>query len=242
MTERTLANQHRPAQTRIMQFDGELAWFHATVTTYGAWLPGDPRGFRTRDHREHIEGDYKAPPTVDYSRRQSRSQALMAQPAVTLAASHRLLVTDTFLRTLDYYGLDAACIATAGRHVHVLCKLPGRTGRRVVAGMKRETTNRLKAHGHHGKVWANRSRIEPIRDCRHWSNTMGYIIRHEMRGGALWVWEGPQSCTPQTHLDASVIREARVAQRVREEGERWYQRLPIVDPSENVTGENESGS
>ncbi|WP_437230609.1 hypothetical protein SH661x_002053 [Planctomicrobium sp. SH661] len=40
----------------------ELVWFHVTLTTYGAWLPGDPRGFRTRHHREHVEGDYRDPP------------------------------------------------------------------------------------------------------------------------------------------------------------------------------------
>jgi hypothetical protein len=32
--------------------------------TYGTWLPGDPKGFRTRHHREHIEGDYKKPPAM----------------------------------------------------------------------------------------------------------------------------------------------------------------------------------
>jgi hypothetical protein len=39
-------------------------WFHVILTTYGAWLPGDPRGFRTRHHRDHVEGDYKSPPPV----------------------------------------------------------------------------------------------------------------------------------------------------------------------------------
>jgi hypothetical protein len=37
-------------------------WYHVTGSTYGAWLPGDPRGFRTRHHRQHVEGDYKDPP------------------------------------------------------------------------------------------------------------------------------------------------------------------------------------
>ena len=225
-----------------MQFDGELAWFHTTVTTYGAWLPGDPRGFRTRNHREHVEGDYKAPPTIDYSRRQSRSQALMTHSAVTLGRTERFEVTETFLRTLDYYGLDAACIGTAGRHVHVLCKLPPSDGRKVVAGLKRETTRWLKTKGRQGKVWAGRSRIEPIRDCRHWSNTMGYIIRHEMRGGALWVWKGPQSCTPQTRIDAESIRLARVRERILAEGDQWFQRLPILNSGEDATDGSEFGS
>ena len=36
--------------------------YHLIWGTYGSWLPGDPRGFRTRRHREHVEGDYKHPP------------------------------------------------------------------------------------------------------------------------------------------------------------------------------------
>ena len=42
----------------------DFSWYHVVLTTYGAWLPGDPRGFRTRHHREHVPGDYKAPPPV----------------------------------------------------------------------------------------------------------------------------------------------------------------------------------
>lgn len=35
--------------------DFKGAWFHCIATTYGAWLYGDSRGFRTRHHREHVE-------------------------------------------------------------------------------------------------------------------------------------------------------------------------------------------
>jgi len=38
-------------------------WYHCVVTTYGAWLRGDPRGWRSRHHREHIQGDYRRPPS-----------------------------------------------------------------------------------------------------------------------------------------------------------------------------------
>ena len=37
-------------------------WFHIIGNTYGTWVRGDPKGFRTLHHREHIEGDYKHPP------------------------------------------------------------------------------------------------------------------------------------------------------------------------------------
>jgi hypothetical protein len=34
-------------------------WFHVVLTVYGNWLPGDPRGFRTPKHEEHVEGIIK---------------------------------------------------------------------------------------------------------------------------------------------------------------------------------------
>ena len=45
--------------------DMKGTWFHCISTTYGAWLYGDARGFRTRHHREHIVGDYRSPPPIE---------------------------------------------------------------------------------------------------------------------------------------------------------------------------------
>jgi hypothetical protein len=52
----------------------EGSWIHFVETVYGAWLYGDARGFRTRHHREHVEGDYKNPPPAGmYDARRRRS-------------------------------------------------------------------------------------------------------------------------------------------------------------------------
>jgi hypothetical protein len=32
-------------------------WYHCVANTYGTWLPGDPRGWRSCHHRERVEGD-----------------------------------------------------------------------------------------------------------------------------------------------------------------------------------------
>ena len=37
-------------------------WYHVTANTYGTWLRGDPRGWRERHHRKHVEGDYQTRP------------------------------------------------------------------------------------------------------------------------------------------------------------------------------------
>src|SRR2546430_1609317 len=43
------------------------AWnggYHCTGSTYGTWLRGDPRGWRSSKHHVHVDGDYKKrPPT-----------------------------------------------------------------------------------------------------------------------------------------------------------------------------------
>ena len=38
------------------------SWYHCNGTFKGNWLRGDERGWRSRNHREHVEGDYKNPP------------------------------------------------------------------------------------------------------------------------------------------------------------------------------------
>src|SRR5258708_24422024 len=39
-----------------------MRWRHVIISTYNSWLPGDPRGFRSVDHKIHSSGDYKNPP------------------------------------------------------------------------------------------------------------------------------------------------------------------------------------
>ena len=61
-----------PARKSVAAVAGERAWFHIVLTTYGSWLYGDERGFRTRGHREHVEGDYKRPPTAGLYRHKAQ--------------------------------------------------------------------------------------------------------------------------------------------------------------------------
>src|SRR5262245_36991735 len=65
-------------------------WFHVVISTYGSWLQGDPRGFPSRHHREHVEGDYKNPPPpgsfANYRRQNLRS---LKQPPVIVAPEFR---------------------------------------------------------------------------------------------------------------------------------------------------------
>src|SRR6266571_4906356 len=60
-------------------------WYHVMGHTYGSWLYGDPRGFRTRHHREHVEGDYKNPPPPgSYENLEQCSRASLKQAPVVI--------------------------------------------------------------------------------------------------------------------------------------------------------------
>ena len=171
-------------------------WFHVTLTTYGAWLPGDPRGFRTRHHREHVEGDYQSPPKEDYRWRRRHSQALQKLPTVTFAPAHRRVVRDALLKQLHAFQLDVTIVAVAGRHAHLLCKLPDRRAAYIVGRAKSFATRSLRPHGYADRVWANGEGMKPVTDCAHWSKVVAYVKRHSDRNAAVWIWEGPTIASP----------------------------------------------
>ena len=80
------------AQSKRAPHEFEGRWYHCVSTTYGAWLYGDARGFRTRHHRRHVDGDYKHRPPADsytHTRATSVYTAAMLRPrtAVAIAAA-----------------------------------------------------------------------------------------------------------------------------------------------------------
>src|SRR5687768_3104336 len=167
----------------------EFAWYHITVSTYGAWLPGDPRGFRTRHHREHVEGDYKNPPPAGKYRSQcERSKRLLKQPPVIIPADLRSVVGASLRDKLTTFGAWVLCLSVGGQHVHLLAKMPpGPVPRRWVGLAKRQATFALKDRGWVGKLWAIRGKVTPIRDRAHQENTFRYILAHAREGA--WVWD-----------------------------------------------------
>lgn len=164
-------------------------WFHLTTHTYGAWLYGDPRGFRTRHHREHVEGDYKNPPPRGaYDRQLARSKALMTQDVVRLSPEWRAVFGPALLEKLQEFGAQVLCVALSATHAHVLAKMPGGdVPRQWLGRAKMHATFTGKDRGWTGKLWAVRGKVNPIKDRQHQLNTFYYILRH-VREGA-WVWD-----------------------------------------------------
>ena len=162
-------------------------WYHLIATTYGAWLYGDSRGFRTRHHREHVEGDYKNPPPPGkYAEQERRSRESMPQESVVLPVALRPVVGACVLERLRGLGSLVITISVSGQHLHVLAKMPFGEPRRWLGLAKRHVWFELRDRAWQGKLWGKRSKAIPVQDRKHQLNTHHYILRHARQGA--WVW------------------------------------------------------
>jgi hypothetical protein len=164
-------------------------WVHFVETTYGAWLRGDARGFRTRHHREHVEGDYKCPPpTGTHTKIRNRSLKLLKQPPVTLAKTWRPILGIALREKLVEKGSLVLCMAVARQHVHVLAKMPVGTDPRFVMGLaKKNATFEARRRGWSGELWAKRGKEVEVKSRAHQLRAYEYILAHRDQGA--WVWD-----------------------------------------------------
>ncbi len=165
----------------------QLRWFHATSHTYGVWLPGDPRGFRTRHHREHVEGDYKNPPPPGaHADRLARSRRLLVQEPVVLAPEWRPVVGAAVRDRLAQLGAEVLAVAMSATHLHVQARTPVDEVRRWLGIAKCHAWFVARDRDWVGRIWAKRSKALPVRDRGHQVNVFNYIRRHADEGA--WVW------------------------------------------------------
>lgn len=76
-------------------------WYHCMGHTYGTWLPGDPKGFRTRHHRIHVEGDYRnPPPNGKYDALHEAAKRAMRRAPVFLDREQRRRALDELVASL----------------------------------------------------------------------------------------------------------------------------------------------
>jgi hypothetical protein len=161
-------------------------WHHATLTTYGAWLHGDNRGFRTRHHRQHVEGDYNNPPPEErYSFESQRSRELLRQGVVTLPKELRPIISAALADRLSGLGAWVLCIALSGQHAHLLVNLPLGSAREWVGLAKKHSWFVARECGWQGRLWGARSRATLVRSRAHQLNTYRYILRHADQGA--WI-------------------------------------------------------
>ena len=133
--------------------------------TFGTWLPGDPKGFRARHHREHVDGDYKYPPPKGkYDERWKRSKALMKRDPVYLTPAQRKRAVEEFVRSFKKWGIELRVLSIDRVHIHALARFPDHNPRHFVGLAKKESSAYIKRDGlaPDGGLWAVRCKCLPI--------------------------------------------------------------------------------
>ncbi|HEX3872244.1 MAG TPA: hypothetical protein VHV77_17485 [Pirellulales bacterium] len=165
-------------------------WHHVILTGYGAWPDGDARGFRTRRHRQHVDGDYKNPPPAGkYAAREKHSRLTLKQSAVEFSSEWRPIVGTAVCDRLREFGCWVLCVAAARQHVHLLVKIPAAKVRAWIGRAKMHATFVMHEGGWQGKVWAVRCKVVRIRNRAHQMNTFYYICDHVEEGAWVGVWK-----------------------------------------------------
>src|SRR4051812_43124354 len=132
--------------------------YHCMGNTYGTWLPGDRRGFRTRHHKRDVPYDYKHPPPKGlYDRLYKRSKALMRYAPVYLETTEqRRRVLEEFVGSLLRRGIEVAIVSVDRVHWHALARFPDHNPRHWLGIAKRESSHYCKQTGHapEGGLWS----------------------------------------------------------------------------------------
>jgi hypothetical protein len=189
-------------------------WFHVNGHTYGTWLRGDPRGWRARNHREHVDGDYRNPPPPGrYDRLHDQSKGLMNRAPVHLSVEARQVACRAMLESLHHQRIEVAAISVDDHHYHILARFPipasERTTRprgsnpwtssrrdgnthlayvRHVVGLAKSRSARAISESNlvaPGGVWAIRFKVTPVSDQSHFANVERYVLDHARRGATV---------------------------------------------------------
>lgn len=162
-------------------------WYHVNGNTYGTWLPGDKRGWRSRHHKVHVDGDYKNPPPPGtYDALHKHAESVIDRPRVSLDLNQRRLVGQALVEMLLKQEVELLALSIDAVHFHLLARFGDRPARTIVGRAKKHATFTLQREGHNGRVWGKRTRILPINDRSHQVNVFNYILSHADRGA--WVW------------------------------------------------------
>jgi hypothetical protein len=188
-----------------------LPWVHITSSYRGHWLPGDGRGFRSRQHRIHSEYFYKdTVPTEQHKGLREYAQRI-SKDKVLLTKSHRRTMLAAMVEKLAEMELPAAIIALAPTHCHALVKV-GDADAKPLFGRAKQAGSHAIRHQVPGRVWGQSGDVDRVRGFTHLASAFWYIKDHETQGAVLW-WNPKieQECEKHHPAARQAERLARIA-------------------------------
>lgn len=166
-----------------------LKWFHVQWGTYGSWLPGDPRGFRNRDHRVHSSGNYKSPPPEgEHAGLRRYARMVQREDAVVFTSELRAMAGEAIVEKAADVPIPMAALAVCAKHVHALLKLDPRSVGIDVGKLKRHSSHVTRMHLK-GSVWRARKHEVAVTTMTQFRACLKYIERHRDEGAFTWLDE-----------------------------------------------------
>ncbi|HEX3316343.1 MAG TPA: transposase [Gemmataceae bacterium] len=162
-----------------------MCWRHVVFGPLNSWLPGDARGFRTRDHKLHSSGDYINPPPPDEHARLLKYSQNMSDDPVILPNELREVVGKAVLKKLQEEQTRVLAIAVAGMHVHCFAELPEdkRVAKAIVGRCKMKSSHAIRSKMP-GRVWAGGGGLKRIKTKEYQRRVYRYILRQR----DAWIW------------------------------------------------------
>ena len=166
-------------------------WYHIIINTRGSWLTGDPRGFRSRNHRKHSAGDYKNPPPAGQHAGLHKVIRENSRAAVKLPADLYCVIGESMLAKAESQEHRILALAVDAHHAHVLAELPvdRKLVKQIVGSWKQRASHAVRDRLP-GVIWSKS--CDPIRidDRAHQVCVFEYILEHAQAGAWVWSFRG----------------------------------------------------
>jgi hypothetical protein len=161
-------------------------WVHVTVSTYGTWLPGDPRGFRDHDHRVHSSGDYRhRPPEGEHvGLHRLAREAVGAE--VHLPPHLRKIVAEVIAEKLAACGVAVRIAAVAKTHAHILARVGNVDAKPIIGRAEQAASHRVRDELP-GTIWSQGCGVVRVESETQYRRVVAYIERHRNEGAFVWI-------------------------------------------------------
>lgn len=173
-------------------------WWLVTWTTFGSWLPGDPRGFRT------WRGEQDIPPPQRYSKPgdpvydpakyiglYQQAQRALTQPPVLLSDEEVKQAASAIVAEIPLTPVTPSIFSLGTVHAHLLAKFR-KSIRMTVGRLKFAATKRLHENGFTLKrVWSRGSHMSSKEASADAQAAFRYVERHRLEGAFVHVWRSP---------------------------------------------------
>ena len=162
-----------------------MRWRHVVISTHNSWLPGDPRGFRAKNHKIHSSGDYKNPPPEgEHSGLNHYAKNISGAPVI-IRHDQREKAGRAILKKLQKLNLRILALSVSATHSHWLAELPADIRKvRAIAGQCKTASSHAIRDKLPGQVWGHRGKFKPIDEPEYQKRVYRYILNQK----DAWIW------------------------------------------------------